>query len=594
MIKNTIGKLKETMPTKRSLKGRLKRIERVTLRHAHKFLVQRAATLRQARRHIAGWLILVGLLSGVAMWQSTVSASEYSAQIPQEGGIFTEGTFGAVDNVNPIFAATSSERSISRLVFANLLTYDNQGDLVGELASSWWPEQDGKVFMLHLRENARWQDGMPVGADDVVFTFNLIKNADTRSPLYASWRNIGVEKVDDGTVKFLLPAPLAAFPNSLTIGILPKHALEDIEPGQLRADPYNRSPTVGDGPFTFEDLRAADLAQTHFIARLRSNPTYVLGKPKLDGFQVHAYKDREDLTKALRSQEVAAAADLTSTELKTLVNDDYVHINAPLYNGTYAFLNNQSPLLTDAKVRQALQLATDHAAIVNLYDGAVQNLDGPLLPTQLGYRIDTRQPNVNLDKARGLLDAAGWKQAGEGSRRVKNGQPLKLQLATVSSGNYPPLAEEIMRQWRKIGVEFEPTLVRAEDIQQNVIFPRAYDVLLYEIVIGRDPDVYAYWHSSQATERGFNLSNYKSGKVDDALISGRTRLNVSLRDAKYHLFVQQWLADAPAVGLYRTMVTYVQNKNVVTFPAHPLVDPTDRYFNVRYWAAGRDLLRVTK
>jgi peptide/nickel transport system substrate-binding protein len=588
MIKNPIGKLKETMPTKRSVKGRLKRIERVTLRHAHKFLVQRAATLRQARRHVIGWLVLVGLLSGISMWQTMVGAAEYSAQIPLEGGIFTEGTFGTVDNVNPIFAATSAERSISRLVFANLVTYDNQGDLVGELASSWWPENDGKTFMLKLRENAKWQDGMPVTADDVVFTFNLIKNADTRSPLYASWRNIGVEKVDDGTVRFSLPAPLAAFPNSLAIGILPKHTLDGIEPAQLRADPFNRAPTVGDGPFTFQDLRAADLAQAHFIARLRANPTYVLGKPKLDGFQVHAYKDREDLTKALRAQEVAAAADLTSTELKTLVNEDYVHINAPLYNGTYAFLNNASPILKDPKVRQALQLATDHAAIVKLYDGAVQNLDGPLLPTQLGYRADTHQPNADLDKAKALLDSAGWVQAGQGSRRLKDGQPLKLQLATVSSGNYPPLAQEIMRQWSKIGVEFDSALVRAEDIQQTVIFPRAYDVLLYEIVIGRDPDVYAYWHSSQATERGFNLSNYKSGKVDDALDGGRTRLTPALREAKYHLFAQQWLADAPAIGLYRSMVTYVQNKNVVTFTAHPLVDPTDRYFNVRYWAAGRD------
>lgn len=596
MLKSRINKIQETLPTKRAIKTRLKRMERLSLRHAHKYIVQRITTLRIARRHIAAWLILVSLLSGVAFWQTSVSMGQFSAQVPLEGGVFTEGTFGAVDNVNPIFAATSAERSISRLVFANLLTYDENGDLVGELAEHWSPENDGKTYVLKLRDNAHWHDGQNINADDVLFTFKLIKNADTRSPLYSSWRNIGVEKVDNLTVRFILPAPYAAFPNSLVIGMLPKHVLKDVSPSELRTEPFNRNPTVGSGPFEFQDLRAADAAKNHYIAQLRANTAYVLGRPKLDGIQLHAYKDREELAKALRSQEVAGASDLTSTELKNIpTKDTFVEINAPLYNGVYAFLKMDSPQLSDVRVRQALQLATDHNAITDLYDSTVRPLDGPLLPGQLGYRSNTRQPNINLQKAAQLLDEAGWKTvAGQGARRFKNGQPLKLQMATVSSGNYPALAEEIMREWRKIGVEFDTNLVKAEDIQQNVILPRAYDILLYEIVIGRDPDVFAYWHSSQATERGFNLSNYKSAKVDEALESARSRLDPALREAKYHLFTQQWLADIPAIGLYRPTLTYVQNKNAETFNSHSLVDPTDRYFNVRYWAVGTDLLRATR
>jgi peptide/nickel transport system substrate-binding protein len=596
MLKSRIKtKLQDNLPTKRAIKTRLRRMERLSLQHAHKYIVQRITTLRAARRHIIAWLVLVSLLSGIAFWQVTASSSHFMTDVPVEGGVFTEGTFGAVDNLNPIFAATSAERSISRLVFANLLTYDNSGDLVGELAAHWAPQDDGRAYTLSLRPNAYWHDGQAITADDILFTFQLIKNADTRSPLYSSWRNIGIEKVDNLTVRFLLPAPYAAFPNSLVIGMLPKHVLKDVAPSELRTEPFNRAPTVGSGAFEFQDLRAADAAKNHYIASLRANTGYILGQPKLSGIQLHAYKDREELSRALRSQEVAAASDLTSTELKSIEgNDSFVQINAPLYNGVYAFLKMDSPKLNDKRVRQALQLATDHNAILGLYGGTVQNLDGPLIAGQLGYRNDTRQPSPNLQKAAKLLDEAGWKMSGQGNRRVKDGQPLKLQLATVSSGNYPALAEEIMLEWRKIGVEFDTNLVKADDIQQNVILPRSYDVLLYEVVIGRDSDVFAYWQSSQATERGFNLSNYKSSKVDEALDSARSRFDPALRDAKYHLFAQQWLNDIPAIALYRPTLTYVQNKNSVTFAAHPLVEPTDRYFNVRYWAVGTEPMRDTR
>ncbi|HKX73087.1 MAG TPA: peptide ABC transporter substrate-binding protein [Candidatus Saccharimonadales bacterium] len=596
MIRSPISQLQEIAPSKRTLKGHLRRIERVSLRHAHKFIVRRIANLREVRRHAFGWLVLVALLSGVAFWQSNVAAAQYTTDGPAEGGVFTEGVFGAVDNLNPIFAATPAERSASRLLFANLLSYDDNGGLVGELAQTWRLDETGKVFTMRLRETAKWQDGAPVTSDDVIFTFELIKNADTRSPLYASWRNIAIEKIDKYTVRFTLPAVYAAFANSLVVGILPQHVLKDVRPSELRTEPFNRSPNVVSGPFTFQALSAVDANRTHYAVRMAANKNYVLGAPKLNGFQLHAYKDREDLSKALRNQEVASISDPTINQLKTIDKERFATVNAPLDNGVYAFLKTDSELLSDVRVRQALQLATDQPAITKLFDGTVQELNGPLLPGQLGYRADLQQPSTNLARANQLLDEAGWKRNSQGTRRVKDGQPLKLRLVSLSSGNYPALAESVMAQWSKIGVEFDTTapLVKADDIQQNVILPRAYDVLIYEIAIGHDPDVYAYWHSSQATERGFNLSDYKSPKVDDALDSARTRLDPALRAAKYQLFVQQWLADVPAIGLYRPSLVYVQNKDVFTFAPHRLVDPSDRYFNVRYWAAGHVPLRPTR
>lgn len=593
MLRSPLNQLQEIAPDKRTIKGHLRKAERLTLRHAHRFIVQRASNLREARRHALGWLFLVVALIGVTMWQQDLTASSYTAAVPAEGGVYSEGAVGALNNLNPILASSAAERSGSRLLFAQLLRYDEKGDLIGELAQSWRAEEAGKVYSLTLRAGAKWQDGRPITADDVIFTFDMIKNADTRSPLYSSWRNVVVEKIDDKTIRFILPTPLAAFVNSLTVGVLPKHVLKDIRPAELRTADYNLRPTVVSGPFTFQDMSVIDPG-VHHLLRVKANPVYILGEPKLDGFHLHAYEDREAMTRAFRTHEVASLSDVDTHQLTQLGDPaSFVQTNAPLYNGTYAFLKTDSPILSDVRVRQALQAATNQPAIIEMLQNREQALNGPLLPTQLGYRPEISQPAFDLARAQALLDAAGWVKGPDG-RRAKAGQPLMLRLVTISSGDFPAVAERLMNQWQELGIGFDSQPMRAEDIQQAAIAPRGYDVLVYEIAIGRDPDVYAYWHSSQASAQGFNLSDYKSAKVDEALESARVRLEPDLRDAKYRFFVQQWITDAPAVALYRPTLGYIENKNVVTFKSHPLVDQTDRYFDVRYWAAGRVLGRPTR
>jgi peptide/nickel transport system substrate-binding protein len=557
MKQSPIDQLEEIKPKRRSLRGHLRRIERVSLRHAHKYIVRRFVNLRDVRRHAFTWLLVVLGMSAVTFWQSGISAQQYNAAVASEGGVYTEGVNGALDNFNPLYATTPAERAASRLIFASLLTYDDKNDLVGELAEHWHADASGRVYTMKLRANAKWQDSLPVTADDVLFTFNLIKDADTRSPLYAGWRNIAVEKIDALTIRFTLPVIYASFTNSLVIGILPQHILKGVHPSEMRTASFNRAPKVGSGPFQFQDLSSVDAKQSHYLLRMTSNPGYVLGAPKLAGFQLHAYKDSEAMSQAFTSQEVAGFSDASLSQIGNLGNSkNYVRTDAPLFNGLYAFLKTDAPLLSDQRVRQALQSATNQGAVLKLFGGQVQGLTGPLLPQQIGFRPEVGQPGLDINRAKQLLDAAGW-TLGPNGKRQKDGQPLRLRVVTVNSGNYPSVAEELMREWGQIGVEFDPLVVKPEDAQQNVIIPRAYDVLVYEIAIGRDPDVFAYWHSSQVSSLGLNLSNYRSAKVDDELDSARSRLDPALREAKYRLFVQQWINDVPAIGLYRPALTYI-------------------------------------
>lgn len=573
--------------------GKLRKLEGATIRHAHQFLIRRWKNLQEVRRHALGWLFLVVAMSAAVVWQSSQTMNAYSVELPSEGTTYSEGVLGSVDNLNPIFASTQAERSASRLIFANLLTYDEKGDLVGELAERWNVEPDGKSYKVQLRNNARWHDGQPITADDILFTFAAIKDADTRSPLYSSWRNIAVEKVDQLTVRFILPTSYSPFPNSLTIGILPKHILGDLRAAQLRNNSFNTAPIVGSGPFAFQDMRALDSERTRYILRLSANQEYFGGTPKPSRFNLQAFADRDQLINAFRAQEVAAVADLASPQLATLSGrQDIVKTESPLFNAVYAFFKMDSAYLQDDKVRLALQYATNRAQLIEKLDNRFEPVIGPLLPGQLGYKSDLRQADDKIRDAEKLLDEAGWKLNRDG-KRMKGDQQLKIQIATVSEGDYPLVAQELIDQWSRLGITLESNVIRSEEIQQNVIAPRAYDVLIYELAIGRDPDVFAYWHSSQANERGFNLSDYKSGRIDDILDSARSTLDSNLRSAKYGSFIQQWLADVPAVGLYRPSMSYVQTRNVTSFTPRPLAEQVNRYFNVRYWSAAKEQLSPT-
>ena len=116
--------------------------------------------------------------------------------------------------------------------------------------------------------------------------------------------------------------------------------------------------------------------------------------------------------------------------------------------------------------------------------------------------------------------------------------------------------------------------------------PRAYDVLLYKLVIGVDPDVYAYWHSSQAGRAGYNFANYRSGISDEALSSARARTDAALRNEKYKAFAGQWLKDAPAIGIYQSVMQYVYRPSVQPDIADKGVpNEVDRFSNIRYWSA---------
>lgn len=569
-----------------------RKIENATLKHAHTFIIRRWDNVRDVRRHAIGWLVLVGLLIALSGLQMMLYQQTFSSAKPVAGGTYAEGVVGELNNMNPLFASTSAERSASRLIFASLLSYDRNSNLRGELAATWQRENEDKTYVVTLRDGLRWQDGAAITADDVVYTINMMKNPLAGSPLYGSWAGVQVEKRSNTVVAITLAVPYAPFPHALTFGVLPKHLLQDTPPERLRESQFNRQP-VGSGPFEFRTLQVIDPDQKREVLHLVANPNYLGGAPKLDRFQLHTYKDHDVLRRGFLTGEVNAATDLTSDDMKQIAADQPTAHRATtsVYDGVYALMRNDSAILSDKAVRTALRAATNEPNIIKAIGGYGKPLNGPLVPEHYASLNDIKQPGFDPKAANEGLDAAGWKRPAPGKIRQKNGQPLQLSVVAPRASDYSRVMGTLAKQWRDVGVDVQTELIDPTTIQQNVLVPRAYDVLIYELAIGADADVYAYWHSSQATARGLNLADYKSGVSDDALASARSRSEPDLRAAKYRTFVNTWLADAPAVALYEPTLHYVSTQATRTITTGTgLPDAVSRYRAVENWTVDEGTL----
>lgn len=581
-------------PTKKQLRRRARKLEAATVKHAHTYLIHRWGNVKQARRAVVSWLLLMAVLIGISGLQLSSFQGSYSHVAAIEGGTYAEGVQGPLETINPLFASTSAELSASKLVFASLVSYDSTNTLRTDVAKGWTVQNDGKRYVVDLKDDVKWHDGKPLTADDVVFTVERIKNPMTRAVSARSWAGVTVAKSGPYQVVFDLPAAFAPFPHTfMTFGILPKHLLEKVRPESMREDQFNRNP-VGAGPFVFTRLQVIDPNQDRLVVYLEANKHFFRGAPKLERFQLHVYRNHDQISRAFITKEINAATDLTSGDvsyISKMVADAKTN-DTELFDGVYALFNNDSDVLKDIKVRQALLKATNRTAVISAIHGYGVPLEGPLSDDH--YETFQARKQAPFDKAgaQALLDEAGWKL--NGNVRMKDGRPLKVALATPDTGDYPVVVDALVKQWQSVGVTIEKRLVKPSDITSNVIIPRAYDVLVYELVLGVDPDVYAYWHSAEADPRGRNLANYRNGLVDDALVSGKARTEADLRRTKYEAFFDQWLKDTPSVALYQPTLHYVTVSSAHTVPERQVIaDATDRYRSVELWTIDEARLNKT-
>jgi peptide/nickel transport system substrate-binding protein len=547
---------------------------------------KRLERLAGVRRFVITWLVLLVLVAGCVVAQMRGLRAYYQTTQAVAGGTYTEGVLGAFTNASPLYATSPVDVAVSKLLFASLFTYNQQNELVGDLAQGYSLDARGTTYTVQLKPNLRWHDGAKLTAQDVVFTYQLLQNPDARSPFNSSWRGIKVAAANDTTITFTLPSQLAAFPYSLTNGIVPQHILGDKNPNSLRTLTFNSSQPIGAGPFKLNGLEvngvSSETREEYVVLEPYAN--YHAGAPKLDRFIVRSFRSPERLTQAFKAQEVNAMVGFTQLP-GDLAKDKSVQVyNLPFTAEVMTFFKTSEGVLSSTRVRQALVRAADVPAIIENLGYPTTPVRTPLLQGQPGYTASFAQPGYNVAEANALLDAEGWQKGDDGVRRKAN-LPLTFRLHVQEGSEYAQVALQLKQQWAVVGVKVE--IVTEQSIYfQTTLNSHAYDALLHGISIGKDPDVFVYWDSKNADEGAtnrLNFSEYKSPLADSALQAGRTRTDTALRSVKYQPFLQAWQADAPALGLYQPRFLYITRTPVYGLSEKPINSEVERFRNVNNW-----------
>jgi peptide/nickel transport system substrate-binding protein len=495
--------------------------------------------------------------------------------VPEYGGSITEGIIGSPRFINPVLAISDSDRDLTALTYSGLLHATSQGDYIPDLAQSYSVSPDGMTYTVVLR------DGTPVTVEDVLFTINKTQDSALKSPVRANWAGVDVEKVDDHTLTFTLKSPYAPFIENLTLGILPKHLWSDITDDEFAFSTLNAQP-VGSGPFTVTSIaHSSNGVPTSY--NLQANRNYALGRPYLDEVNIKFYQSEEALTAALKSGTVESASDLSPQNLSQAGSNKVFH--SPLNRVYGVFFNqNQSEVLRDIAVRKALSLSVDKPGLVQqVLNGFGTPLDGPLPSDALAATFDATS---SRQQAQQLLQTAGW-APGPGGTLVKTtgktSTTLTISLATADVPELRAAAQYLATSWGRIGVHVDVQVYSQGDLTENVIRPRKYDALLFGEVISREPDLYAFWGSSERLDPGLNIAQYANTTADTILQKLRQTNDTAVRQDLYNQLDVQLQKDVPAVFLYSPDFVYSMPNDTLGLTLGVIETPSDRFLSITEW-----------
>lgn len=465
---------------------------------------------------------------------------------------------------NPLMPKIEVDDNVHFSIFDALFRITADGEIVPNLATevptldNGGISEDGLNWRVMLRDDVTWHDGEPFTAEDVKFTLELIVNPDFRA-----WRTTGhdlvrdIEVVSPTEITWRMEEAFAPYLSFLTeMFIVPAHILATAE--DLNEAPFNREP-VGTGAFRWGQRTAGD----NLV--LVANPDYHGEGPYIEEL---VFRYIPDMT-VLFTQFQSGAIDLVGRSYIT--QDNYEAAKAlpdrqvdlvPAPSVESIYLNLERPQFQDPAVRQALYYALDRTAIIDvLYYGLPKATETFIPPQSIYYHDSLPAQEFNLDRAREILDEAGWVPGSDGVRE-KDGVRLEFNNSTTTGAHLREQTQQFVQQtFADIGVRMNienmPAAVMWGDFWVLSQFDSAMVGITY--LIAADPDVSNRFHSGAIAAQGGNGSNtgqYANPEVDALLDKGARTFDPDERMAIYREMQEIIRSDLPFLPLFSYTQVY--------------------------------------
>jgi peptide/nickel transport system substrate-binding protein len=520
----------------------------------------------------------------------------YMVEVPTYGGVLREGIIGRPRFINPVLAKSDADRDMTELVFSGLLKATPDGKLIPALAESYTISPDGLVYTFTLKDNLSWHDGEPLTAQDVVFTIEKVqdKSLAIKSPRRASWDDVSVESPDERTIVFKLKQPYAPFLDNATMGIIPKHVWEKIPNDEFDVSYYNVEP-IGSGPYRYTSMikdTEKGLPTAYVLTSFRN---YALGRPFISNLTIFFYGNSKELTSGYQNKEIDQIHTIDPSVAKSLESQGAIITHTELPRTFAAFINaTQNPALQDKAVREALHVAVDKEQIIDqvLY-GYGETIDGPLPYIQATTSIrdaGKKDQAQRANEARHILEAAGWSMNPETKtmefvdKKKKKTIPLEFSISVPDVDELTRSAQFLKEDWERIGAHVTVKVFELSTFSVEVLASRKYDVLFYGQVIGRTPDLFPYWHSTQRIAPGLNVALYTSRPADKLLEDIRKTSDESLRTELLLKFNDELQRDTPAIFVYSPYFLYVRSASVHGAKTDGIITTeSERFLDIQNW-----------
>jgi peptide/nickel transport system substrate-binding protein len=534
------------------------------------------------KRSIPFSYILLFLVVGLVL--ASFLQSEVVARIledPKGNEKFTEGSVGAISTFNPLFVSVNYvDKVVQELVFDRFIYIDSQENPVPGVAKEWKSSDDNLSYEFKIYDDINWQDGTKLTVEDVLFTFNTARSLAQDygfDSVGVSLIGVDVEKKNDTTVVFTLEQPNPTFFEAVSLFIVPESKLGGERLEELPFNMFARYP-FGSGRYK--------------VVRTEQNAVY-LTQNEYDDYESEirdivfkVFPDQESLEMSFRIGALDAVGgwDLDLLSFTQEYNNLQEFRKVEDYRTKFMFFNTRKEAYKERDIRVGLSYIVDREKLIEDSNIGASVRKGPFAQDSWAFNNDVEYYNYDPEKASEYFSKVGFEKNEEsGYFESSEEEILSFTLSYFDSITNERLVTTLKEMLKEEGIILKSEKLSYNQITQEIIATRDFDILLYEVETTIDPDQYNLWHSLKASYPDLNMSGYSYERVDILLEDARKSLDRKTRKQKYDLFQKYLMADAPAVFLYNPTFFYFVKDSVQGIDLSNTNFSYQRFNNIQDW-----------
>ena len=493
------------------------------------------------------------------------ASSQNGSGVAAQGGTLRISLYAEPRSLNPLLATNTAENFVDSLDFDELVTLDNHGNDVADLAATV-PTLDnggiaknGLTITYHLRHGVKWQDGAPFSSADVKFSWEAVMNPADNVVERTGYDDVrSVDTPDPYTVVFHLIKPYAPFIDTVfgesdnPYRVIPKHLLARYS--NINKVPFNEAP-IGTGPFKVARWIHGDRIE------MVANPYYFRGKPHLARIDIRIVPDNNTEEAMLRSHDVDLAVDIATANLGHLRGAPGIRtllVKSPSYFAV--IFNTTAPPLNDLRVRRAIAMAIDeHRISATTTYGTGTRATADLSDFYWAYDPHLKPLPYDPAAARALLKAAGWRPGSSLQLAYGSGDTTAAQQAV-----------QIQSELRAVGISvqvksYDYSTLFATAQEGGILQSGKFEMAEYGWISGGDPDDSGSWTCAARAPHGNNVTRYCNPAMDAAEQDALTHFSRAARTAAYARTQRLLLHDVPAAFQYYQPDRYAMSDRLQHF-----------------------------